>query len=106
MDRYPEESELKEIAEWDYHDFAGLMKYVEDLWKYDGEYFQVIPGKKTLYKISTGGWSGNEDIIGALMNNAMFWAMCWKSSEYGGHYQFEVKQLDEETETTEDIPGS
>ena len=45
------------------------------------------PNQATLY-ISTGGWSGNEDLIGAMQNNAMLWIMTWVSSRRGGHYTF------------------
>jgi len=85
-DGYPEEYKLKKIAEWDYHDFKGLMDYVYDLWKYP-QYWTNENGK---ISISTGGWSGNEDIIAALMQNKMFWACCWMSSKRGGHYEFKV----------------
>lgn len=90
-DGYPEEHELKKITEWEYRDFAGLMEYVEELWKYaDFGYWKK--GRKYYY-ISTGGWSGNESIIGALMENTMFWACCWVSSKRGGHYVFEIRKL-------------
>ncbi len=94
MDRYPEEEEIQKIIDWDYKDFLGLMEYVEDLWKYP-QYWDTIPISgcyKVRYKISTGGWSGNEDIISALESNRMFWAMCWENSKRGGHYEFIVKQ--------------
>jgi len=91
MDRnfYPEERELKKIEEWDYHDFNGLMEYAEDLWKYP-QYWKK--GRK-YYRISTGGWSGNESIIAALIQNRMFWGMCWVSSKRGGHYVFEIRKI-------------
>lgn len=94
QDEYPEENKLKKIEEWDYKDFNGLMEYVKELWKYDNcGYWNQDCGS---YRISTGGWSGNEDIIEALMKNTMFWMMCWYSSKRGGHYKFEIKQLSKE----------
>ena len=87
---YPDEEELKKIAEWDYRDFEGLMEYVKERWKYaDCGYWKK--GRK-YYHISTGGWSGNESIIGALMKNTMFWMCCWYSSKRGGHYRFEIRK--------------
>ena len=101
---YPDK-ELKEIVEWDYNDFAGLMEYVEELWKYP-QYFNKFHNdktNKTRYEISTGGWSGNEEIIDAMIDNRMFWAVCWLSSKCGGHYVFEVK--DNQTELNNGIHG-
>lgn len=87
---YPEEHELDKIEKWDYNDIPALMGYVKERWKYaNAGYFRI--GRKYLY-LSTGGWSGNESIIGALKANIMFWAICWWSSKRGGHYIFEVKQ--------------
>lgn len=88
---YPEERELKEIHEWPYKDFISLMEYVKERWRYTDDGFWRVEGNE--YHISTGGWSGNESIIGALKENLMFWSMCWMSSRRGGHYVFEVKVL-------------
>jgi len=87
-DGYPEDHELKKIEEWNYRDFEGLMAYVEERWRYaDCGYWKK--GRK-YYRISTGGWSGNEEIIGALKENTMFWMCCWWSSRRGGHYMFTI----------------
>lgn len=91
-DGYPEEHELKRIREWPYDDFIGLMEYVYDLWKYS----EPNPGwcgwkqRGRTYRLHTGGWSGNEEIIGALRDNTMFWATCWFESKRGGHFLFKV----------------
>ncbi len=97
---YPEEHELRNIEKWDYKDIPGLMEYVEELWKYaDFGYWKR--GRK-YYRISTGGWSGNESIIGALQSNLMFWSMCWVSSKRGGHYVFEIKNISKDATNGKD----
>lgn len=85
---YPTTRELNKIKKWDYHDFVGLMEYVEHLWRYSDCGYWRRRGRT--YRISTGGWSGNESIIAALIANRMFWAMCWCRSARGGHYVFHV----------------
>jgi hypothetical protein len=87
-DGYPTKKELQEIRYWDFHDtrdFHGLMDYIYNLW-YDAE--DAWHRHDDVYKISTVGWSGNEDIICALQRNMMFWALYWYSSQRGGHYVF------------------
>lgn len=39
------------------------------------------------WEIATGGWSGCEDVIGALKQNHLFWAVCWRLSKRGGYYE-------------------
>ena len=95
-DGYPEEQELKKIKEWDYKDFPGLMGFVKGLWSYPQYWNETHADNHTIYEISTGGWSGNEDLIAALMVNRMFWVVCWLSSRRGGCYEFEVKDKDNE----------
>lgn len=43
------------------------------------------------WEISTGGWSGNEDVI-ATLEGTWWWTICWVSSRRGGHYVFEVPE--------------
>ena len=88
---YPTEEELQRIKEWDYNDFTGLMDFIYNIWNYaDCGYWAQT---ENMYEISTGGWSGNEDIIQAMKENTMFWMMCWGMSRRGGHYLFEVPQM-------------
>lgn len=106
-DGYPDEHELKKIEQWDSRDLEGLMEYVKDLWKYsDFGFWKQTKNSfgHNEYRISTGGWSGNESIIGALQNNLIFWGMCWLSSKRGGHYVFEVRKVKDgkEDRTPED----
>ncbi len=96
---YPTEEELAKIKEWDCKDFTGLMDFVHGIWEF-ADWGWRKEGKE--YHISTGGWSGNEDIIGALKHNMMFWVMYWKQSRRGGHYIFGKFDI----ETAEDTPNA
>ena len=87
MDDYPTKKQLKVIKNWDATDFDGLMEYLKSVWHWPEYVTQV--GKE--YHLSTGGWSGNEDIIYALSKNYMFWALYWSHSRRGGHYVFEAR---------------
>ena len=85
---YPTDEELEKIAKWPaypVHEFHALMAFVYSLWTY-GDWGWKREGKR--YNISTGGWSGNEVLIGALEENQMFWALYWEQSRRGGHYLF------------------
>lgn len=92
MNEYPRDEELKTIKEWDFQQkpVTDLLDYTRNLWKYEDRF--VLTGKRVLkLYLSTGGWSGNESIIGALKQNFVFWAMCWEKHIKGGHYWFRVE---------------
>lgn len=96
-DKYPDDHELKTVKTWA-GDFNDLMRFVKDHWKYANcgywsEQYDVEDPPFTpfnVYRISTAGWSGNESLIDALMDNNVFWLLCWYSSRRGGHYEFRV----------------
>ena len=83
-DGYPTEEELGNIKAWDMGDLHGLMEYIMDYWKIWGSFSR----EGDIYTLATGGWSGNEDIIGAMQENIMFWALYWYSSSRGGKHVF------------------
>ena len=92
MDCYPTEEELKVIEEWTGKDVEAFLAYVETLWHWPDWGFKK-KGKKIIYlELHTGGWSGNEDIIGALHKawGKMFWFCYWEKSVKGGHYYFRI----------------
>jgi len=92
MKEYPDESDLKQIREWDaVKDPFGLIKFIESICWCDAI---RIRGKRVWYiEFHTWGWSGNEDIIGALRDNPLFFAIYWEKTHKGGHYYFKVHKL-------------
>ena len=98
-DGYPEDYELETIREWKHEDdYNLLMDYVWKIWHWTDrvecrrEIAEDGGGDVFVYGLSTGGWSGNEEIIKALRNNQLFWAFCWHQSTSGGHYVFIIKE--------------
>ena len=89
-DGYPSRGALTKIRNWKVRDQASLeafWAFVRRTWK-PPDYFQEHePGH---WYLSTGGWSGNEDVIRALDRNYVFWSLCWQQSRRGGHYIFHI----------------
>lgn len=97
---YPEQEELDLIENWDYKDFLGLLDYLEERWTYGDWGFKKVWGKDGLFKkpvinleLHTGGWSGNESLVDALLRNRIISALWYKSWNRGGHHYFEIKPL-------------
>jgi hypothetical protein len=107
-DGYPTEQELERIRSWakdsaaakEPLQFTALMDYLRGIWwmptwgfhgphEAKDEFFDTNIRR---YQLSTGGWSGNEDLIEALQQNFFFWSFCWQSSRRGGHYVFEIPE--------------
>jgi hypothetical protein len=99
-DGYPDDYDLKIIAEWDVlkQGYEGLLKCIGSIWwggdcggfKWRGKWLEL----------HTWGWSGNEDIIDALQKT-YFWSFFWKKSIRGGHYWFELISYLKNPETIE-----
>lgn len=84
---YPTYETEATIMDWPFEQgYHSLMAYIARAWKYP-DYFR---NEGEYYRISTGGWSGNESLMWALEKNRVFWALCWESSTIGGHYVFTV----------------
>lgn len=88
---YPTDDELAQIKGWDMKDPLGWFAFIRSVWWMPE--WGWSEGKNedgdARFEISTGGWSGNEDIIGA-MEGTLLWFFTWMSSRRGGHYVFEV----------------
>jgi len=90
MNEYPHKQDLELIENWELktiESFDGLISFCKDLWAYDS-WGEV--DDEGVFSVSTYGWSGNEEIIGALEKNFIFWSIFWLESRRGGHYKFKV----------------
>ena len=92
---YPTEEQIKYIKEFDLlkKPVSELLDFIESIWEYGDWGFKKEPHKLELH---TGGWSGNEDIIEALMHNFIFWSMYWNQTHRGGHYYFDDEMVSKE----------
>ena len=99
-DGYPEKEELEQLRNWIATSvkgrvvYKGLVEFLEQIWWCPDFGFHTEDGIEnsgrerplTILTLSTGGWSGNEEIIEALRNNFILWSLCWVQSRRGGHY--------------------
>lgn len=100
-DGYPTETALDIIREWPFTmGDRELFVFIKSIWwMADWGWKEGIePSERELvervyrYRISTGGWSGNESIIQALQENKWcMWYLTWVQSRRGGHYIFELR---------------
>ena len=91
-DGYPTDEFLEKISSWPYQEgFNSLLDFAMQGHIYPNYRDKEEKDGKIIWRISTGGWSGNESIIYALQENAMFWMTCWVQSRRGGHYIFECR---------------
>jgi len=97
MSDYPTDEEVDRVRTWAFEakgSFEDFMAYVKSIGRYwPNEFFGWEQDGRTYY-ISTGGWSGNEEILGAMKVNLIFWTVCRVESRRGGHYVFELPNPD------------
>lgn len=68
-----------------------LVYLLIELWRWDNYIdFTIDDNKEWSLNISTGGWSGHEEIVSAL-GMTFFWFLYWQSSQRGGHFTFKGK---------------
>ena len=83
---YPDGISLEKIRDWDIlkDGVQGLLDLIEENTHWADRQIEKR-GKRVIYYVyHTGGWSGNEDVIGALHHNFLFWSMFWRKSIVGG----------------------
>lgn len=87
-DGYPTDAELDRVRTWTIKsnaDCDALLEFVRSIWR-NADW--GIRRSGHAWYVSTGGWSGNEDVIGELRGNVVFWISYWVLSRRGGHYIF------------------
>lgn len=91
-DGYPTDDELERIKTWPHGDFIGLLEFVNaNCWWPSPDCGFKRTGRK--FRLATGGWSGNEEVIDALESNPMFVALCWQSSHRGGLRIYHIPKI-------------
>lgn len=85
---YPIDDELARLKAWPLRDARGFLEYAQSLWWAQDWGWPELEGVA-----STGGWSGNEDIIEAMQEaqEGMLWHQVWEQTRRGGHYTFSLK---------------
>lgn len=85
---YPTEETLERIKSWDVKDFVGLADFLCEAWWYPNRAFlSTSKDGRPMLHLSTGGWSGNEDMLGHLPK---LWDLFYfHTHTRGGHYVYE-----------------
>ena len=103
---YPTEAALERVRTWgigNQADLDALWSFVRGLWVYKDRFVpfelgQIVGEERWLlddvdWYVSTGGWSGHEDVIDVLQRNWLFWSICWRLHRTGGHFWFRIEGL-------------
>ena len=88
MNEYPTEEQLAQLRAMSLATGAAHYDWLcaaKALW--NCHYGRVTRGFG-YWRFATGGWSGNEDIIDAMIENSLAWVVTWHKSERGGLYVF------------------
>ncbi len=96
MADYPDSRELDAIAAWKPPEgwkgdrpWLPILQLVADAWNTD---MGRAKREGDVWTFITGGWSGNEDILGALEENWSARSVLWLASYRGGKHEFGVKE--------------
>jgi hypothetical protein len=89
-DGWPTEAALQRIMDWPTDDLHNMFKFIHDIWwAPEWGWEEETTERYRAYHISTGGWSGNEDIIDVLHRKPKFWSLSLSAYRRGGHYTFD-----------------
>lgn len=101
MAEYPLQEDLDTLSSWPMAKAGEWIDAACQIWWASDTLIKRT--SRRLY-LSTGGWSGNEQIIEA-MQGSLLWSMCWMSSYRGGHHVFDLTRLKELSEQKGGIDG-
>lgn len=100
---YPSRESVDGLAALYLTDYAAceaVLAHLQSIWRW-GDYFKRGPARRPpgrkgwlprrRWRVSTGGWSGHEELIDALREAPGFWALCFWSEHRGGHFVFETR---------------
>ncbi len=85
---YPTDETCDKIQNWNIHDPVGLFEFLRAAWHDNG---CIREPEANVIELVTGGWGGNEQLIGALKSNVA-WSLCWEMSQRGGLYRFKIPE--------------
>jgi hypothetical protein len=79
------ENDVRRLREWSLDDPKGWLEFARSLWWMADWGWPELEGI-----VSTGGWSGNEDIIDVMRSahDGLLWHQVWQQTRRGGHYMF------------------
>lgn len=89
-DEYPSEEGIVTIETWEPtegFDYMPLLRAIQRVWRWPS-YFRLTARRAY---VSTGGWSGHEDMLNALERNHMFWTLHYLQHRRGGHFIFDLR---------------
>ncbi len=90
---YPTKKQHTEIKKWNHLDFINLVEFIKPLWCYN-DFIRVrwenhkVLGWRYIVTFITGGDSGNEYIINALLKNRYVELFYYSKWERGGLHEF------------------
>lgn len=97
MTNYPTDSVYAAIVSWPYTDIHGLFDYIEPLVSDYGTVRRIPRNDgSTLFRLTTGGWSGNEEIVSAIQDNLVIHSFTWEMSVRGGMHVWRIPKKKEE----------
>jgi len=73
---YPSEVTLEQIRTHSIEEESSLPALVASHWHYAERAAETSPG---LWVFSTGGWSGNEDLLEAMQGSPAWWMLSWEA---------------------------